>query len=111
MNESVSESMSESMNDPNQSTGKSSQTEPTGKMTLAEFEERLPDFFGGGSDWNDPRFQSFLTENPDSAALVRDLEYIAKHAGALLNSPEIEEEPSDDLWNKIQSGLKSEPAS
>jgi hypothetical protein len=109
MNESVSESMSESMNDPNQTTGKSGQSEPTGKMTLAEFEERLPDFFGGGSDWNDPRFQAFLTENPDSAALVSDLKTIAEAAKDLFDSPEIETEPSPDLWDKIANGLKAEP--
>jgi len=114
MNESVSKSMSEPMkdqNDPKQTTAISGQIEPSGKMTLAEFEERLPEFFatGTGRVSDDPRFQAFLTENPDSAALVRDLEYIAEHARSLFE-PAHDVEPSDDVWAKIQSNLKSEPA-
>jgi len=105
------ESMSEPMNDSNQPLGTSAAEQPTGKMTLPEFEERLPDFFGGGSDWNDPRFQAFLTENPDSAALVSDLNSIAEAAKGLFDSPEVDADPSPDLWDKIANGLKSEPAS
>ena len=80
------------------------------KMTLAEFEQRLPEFFstGTGKISDDPRFQAFLLENPDSAALVRDLEYIAAAAGQLLHKED--DEPSDSVWQNIQSGLK-DPAS
>ena len=76
------------------------------RMTLAEFEQRLPEFFstGTGKVSDDARFQAFLKENPDSAALVRDLEYIAAAAGDLLNKEE--DEPSDSVWQNIQSGLK-----
>ncbi len=40
-------------------------------MTPAEFEERLPEFFatGTGRVSDDPRFQAFLTENPDVRCL------------------------------------------
>jgi hypothetical protein len=77
------------------------------KMTLAEFEQRLPEFFatGTGSISSDPRLQAFLAENPDSAALVRDLEYIAAAAGDLLKKEEVE--PSDSVWQNIQNELKS----
>jgi hypothetical protein len=78
------------------------------KMTVAEFEERLPEFFatGTGRVSDDPRFQAFLTENPDSAALVRDLEYIAEHARSLFE-PANDVEPSEQVWSKIQSQLPS----
>jgi len=84
----------------------------TNKMTLAEFEERLPEFFatGTGRVSDDPRFQAFLLENPDSAALVRDLEYIAEHARSLLE-PANDVEPSDAVWSKIQSQLNSDSES
>ena len=77
----------------------------TDKMTLAEFEQRLPEFFstGAGKMSDDVRFQAFLQENPDSAALVRDLEYIAAAAGDLLNKEE--DEPSDSVWRNIQDEL------
>ncbi len=77
-------------------------------MTLAEFEQRLPEFFatGTGSISDDARLQAFLKDNPDSAALVRDLEYIAKAAGDLL-STESDEEPSDLVWQNIESELKT----
>jgi hypothetical protein len=79
------------------------------KMTLAEFEERLPEFFatGTGHVSDDPRFQTFLKDNPDSAALVRDLEYIAEHARLLLEPAE-DVEPSEQVWNNIQSKLNAE---
>ena len=79
------------------------------KMTFAEFEERLPEFFatGTGQISDDSRLQAFLRENPDSAALVRDLESIAAAAKDLLE-PEVGE-PNDDVWRNIQRELKSEP--
>lgn len=79
------------------------------KMTLAEFEQRLPEFFatGTGSISDDRRLRAFLKDNPDSAALVRDLEYIAAAAGELLNKDELE--PSDSVWNNIQNELRGDP--
>ena len=75
-------------------------------MTAHEFEEHLPDFFAAtnGRLSEDPRLQRFLVDHPASAALVRDLEYIAEAARHLLEP--VLEEPSADVWNNIQSKLK-----
>lgn len=82
----------------------------TSKMTLAEFEQRLPEFFttGTGKISDDARLQAFLLENPDSAALVRDLEYIGAEARKLLQPEDVE--PSDTVWQNIQNELKAAPA-
>jgi hypothetical protein len=76
-------------------------------MTPAEFEQCLPELFANsnGSVSTDPRLQTFLESNPDCAALVRDLETIAEHAKSLF-APDYE--PSDNVWNNIQSKLKEE---
>lgn len=81
------------------------------KMTVAEFEQRLPEFFstGTGRVSDDPRFQAFLQAHPESAALVRDLEYIAEQARALFE-PDNDAEPSEAVWSNIQSKLKADPA-
>lgn len=95
----------------NQTTGQNIQrTTASASMTLAEFEQRLQStgFFDAttGEISDEPRLQAFLTENPDSAALVRDLQYIAVAAKSLFDS-EVDTEPSDSVWSKIQSELKS----
>ncbi len=74
-------------------------------MTRADFEEHLPEFFstGNGRISDDPKYARFLSANPDCAALVRDLEYIADVARDLLRPVE---EPSDAVWNSIQSKLR-----
>jgi hypothetical protein len=69
----------------------------------------LHDLFAGspsheGSDDEDPLAQ--LRSDPNYAALIRDLEYIASQA-RLLFAPE--ETPSDELWKKIQSQLPAKP--
>ncbi len=76
------------------------------EMSVAEFEQRLPEFFstGTGKVSDDPRFQAFLLAHPASAALVRDLEYIAEQARALFE-PANDAEPSDAVWSNIQSQL------
>lgn len=78
-------------------------------MTVAEFEERLPDLFanGKGRVSEDPDVQRFLAQNPTCAALVRDLEYIAAAAGDMLK---VNEDPSDNVWKKIQSQLDMDMA-
>jgi hypothetical protein len=75
-------------------------------MTPADFEKYLPDFFanGNGRVSTDPRLQTFLKNNPDCAALVRDLETIAEHAKSLFEPTE----PSDALWGKIKDKLEHE---
>ena len=74
-------------------------------MTPSDFEQYLPDFFanGDGHVSTDPRLQTFLKNNPDCAALVRDLEAIADQARSLFDEPI---EPSDAVWNGIQDKLK-----
>jgi hypothetical protein len=75
-------------------------------MTPADFEQYLPEFFanGDGHVSQDPRLQTFLKNNPDCAALVRDLEAIADQARSLFAPAE----PSDSVWNNIQSKLKQD---
>ena len=74
-------------------------------MTPADFEQYLPEFFanGDGHVSTDPRLQTFLKNNPDCAALVRDLEAIADQARSLF---EPTEEPSEAVWSNIQNKLK-----
>ena len=73
-------------------------------MTPADFEQYLPEFFanGDGHVSTDPRLQTFLQNNPDCAALVRDLEAIADQARSLFEPTE----PSDAVWTGIQDKLK-----
>jgi hypothetical protein len=75
-------------------------------MTPADFEKYLPDFFanGDGHVSTDPRLQTFLKNNPDCAALVRDLEAIADQARSLFEPVE----PSDAVWGKIKEKLNQE---
>ena len=75
-------------------------------MTPDDFQARLPELFAAGSGRisEDPRFTKFLNANPTCEALVRDLEYIADAARQLLDP--VVEEPSDSVWDNIQSKLK-----
>lgn len=77
-------------------------------MTPADFEKYLPDFFafGDGHVSDDPRLSRFLANNPDCAALVRDLEIIAETARSLFDPVE---EPSDLVWTGIREKLNAEP--
>ena len=78
------------------------------RMKPEEFENYLPDLFASGSGKvsQDPRLQRFLAENPDCAALVRDLETIAETARSLF---EPVGDPSDTVWSNIQNKLRDEP--
>ena len=77
------------------------------KMTPADFETYLPEFFanGDGHVSTDPRLQTFLQNNPDCAALVRDLEAIADQARSLFD---LTEQPSDAVWTGIQDKLRQQ---
>jgi len=70
-----------------------------------DFERYLPDLFatGDGKVSQDPRLQKLFTKYPDYLALVRDLETIAETARGLL---EPTQDPSDKVWNNIQSKLR-----
>lgn len=57
-----------------------------------------------GTDDEDPL--AALRDDPNYAALIRDLEYIATQA-RLLFEPATEV-PSDEVWNKIKSQLDTE---
>jgi hypothetical protein len=77
-------------------------------MTVAEFEQYLPELFASGETGRlseDPRLATFLAANPNCAALVRDLETIAETAKGLLAG---EQEPSDAVWSNIANKLKQE---
>ena len=74
-------------------------------MTPAQFEHYLPELFAAGSPSlsSDTRLRDFLARNPNCAALVRDLEAIARAASGMF---EVElAEPSDTVWNKIKQEL------
>ena len=58
-----------------------------------------------GSNEEDPL--ASLRNDPNYAALIRDLEYIAKQARLLFEPAQ--EAPSDEVWNKIQSQLSPKP--
>jgi hypothetical protein len=75
------------------------------KMTVAEFEQYLPEFVaaGGGKISEDARFGKFFAANPDCLALVKDLETIADAAKSLF---EPVGDPSDKVWSNIASKLK-----
>jgi len=74
-----------------------------------EFEKYLPELFatGNGKVSEDPRLKDFLARNPDCAALVSDLETIAETARGLF---EPVGDPSDKVWNNIQTKLREEAA-
>ena len=84
-------------------------------MTVADFEERLPDLVqsGQGKMTEDPRFSTFFEKNPDCAALVRDLEAIAEAARDLFPSEqeqgEEELDANDPMWQKIKDNMDMNP--
>jgi hypothetical protein len=76
-------------------------------MTTVEFEQYLPELFASsqsGKVSDDPRLRTFLSKNPDCAALVRDLETIAETAKGLFEP----QEPSDAVWSKIADKLQQD---
>jgi hypothetical protein len=75
-------------------------------MTTDEFQQYLPELFeeSGGNVSHDPRFATFLSNNPVCAELVHDLETIAETAKSLFE-PGVHE-PSDAVWDKISSRLQ-----
>lgn len=84
-------------------------TQAPDEMNLAEFEQRLPEFFAtaSGDISDDPRLQAFLKKNPDAAALVRDFHSIVEAAKGMFDVGD--SEPSDSVWQNIQNELKSSP--
>jgi hypothetical protein len=76
-------------------------------MSCAEFQDQLPDLFAAGNNGvpEDADLLEHLKTCENCAALVRDLQYIADQASLLLQPTE---EPSDNVWKKIQEGMESE---
>jgi hypothetical protein len=66
-----------------------------------EFQAQMPERIGAGEDLQ--TYPHMLTCER-CRSLVRDLEYIAEAARQLIP---IEEEPHEDLWNKIQMAIES----
>ena len=74
--------------------------DPT-KMSCAEFQAQLPELIGSGADAKaDPHIQSCEL----CRTLLADLETIAEAARQLFPI----EEPPDELWQHIESAIKSE---
>jgi hypothetical protein len=67
----------------------------------------LHDLFGstGATDDEDPL--AALRSDPNYAALIKELEYIASQARLLFEPTQ--DTPSDAVWTKIQSKLAEEP--
>ncbi len=83
--------------------------QPNTPISCAEFQEKLPDLFSSGDEGpEDPSLQAHLDTCENCSALVRDLQYIADQARMLLEPAE--DEPSDNVWSKIQDQLQSERA-
>jgi hypothetical protein len=78
-------------------------------LSCADFQQQLPDLFAAGSDGitDDPTLLEHLKTCENCSALVRDLQYIADQARQLL---EPTHEPSDNVWEKIQKSLASDPS-
>ena len=74
---------------------------PAGEVSCAEFQARLPELIGSGQDLsNDPH----LRHCELCRALLSDLQTIADAARQLFPP----EEPPAEIWEKIESALKSE---
>ena len=89
-------------------TGKPQRSNSSAPLSCAEFQEQLPEIFAA-SDQDvlaDPSLTEHLRTCENCSALVRDLQYIADQARQLL---EPTHEPSDNVWEKIQKSLQSDP--
>jgi len=71
------------------------------KMSCAEFQAQLPELIGSGADAS---AHSHIQSCELCQALLADLETIAEAARQLLPA----EEPPDELWEHIESAIKSE---
>ena len=70
-------------------------------MSCAEFQAQLPELIGSGAD---AKAHPHIRSCELCRALLEDLETIAEAARQLLPI----EEPSDQLWEHIESAIKSE---
>lgn len=73
------------------------------KMSCEEFDALLPELIGSGNDINrHPHIQDCELHR----AFVADLVAIAEAARQLF--PTIEEEPPDELWNRLDEAIKKD---
>ncbi|MFP5277453.1 MAG: hypothetical protein ACLGPM_10070 [Acidobacteriota bacterium] len=72
-----------------------------GEMSCAEFQAHLPELIGSGQDMSN---HPHLRECELCRALLADLQTIADAARQLFP----QEEPPAEIWDKIESALKSE---
>lgn len=88
---------------------KSNRPDSPDPLSCADFQQQLPDLFAAGADGitDDPTLLEHLKTCENCSALVRDLQYIADQARQLL---EPTHEPSDNVWEKIQKSLASDPS-
>jgi hypothetical protein len=70
----------------------------------AGFQDRLPELLGEN---HDPRSDPHLDSCENCTELVSDLMYIAQQAKLLLPL----HDPSPEVWNKIEAGIKTAPKS
>jgi hypothetical protein len=87
----------------------SNRTDSPDPLSCADFQQQLPDLFAAAADGitDDPAVLEHLKTCENCSALVRDLQYIADQARQLL---EPTHEPSDNVWEKIQKSLASDPS-
>jgi predicted anti-sigma-YlaC factor YlaD len=75
--------------------------ETPGNMSCVEFQDQLPELIASGAD---AAAHPHLRDCETCRALLDDLETIAEAARQLFPSVE----PSDDLWEHIESAIKRE---
>ena len=84
-------------------------TQTTNPISCAEFQEHLPELFANANGIpDDPALQVHLDTCENCSALIRDLQYIADQARYILL--DIEEDPSDAVWDGLKDKLAAERA-
>ena len=97
------------MNDPvrNPLNGSTPGFEDAGTHPYDGEPDHLHDLFAGESTDAEDDPLAALRNDPNYAALIRDLEYIATQARLLFQPAE--QAPSDEVWKKIQDQLPQKP--
>ena len=77
---------------------------PVPESAVTSQPDDLHDLFSAPSDDSEDPLAG-LRNDPNYAALIRDLEYIAKEVKSLFDAEQ--ESPRDELWDQIKSKLAS----
>ena len=80
-------------------------SQETGQRRYDGEPDNLHDLFAGSADDEDDPLAA-LRNDPNYAALIRDLEYIASQARLLFEPAE--QAPSDEVWKKIQDQMQDQ---